>query len=132
MSMDDSPSTPASDPGLRNQRRHGRLVCSHLVCRHGSRTFATVLDMSASGLRVLRKGGCRYKAGDYLGLSLVWFDTILPAKVRIEWVRRAGFRKHLIGLEFVDASPAFKTGITHLIHLAHTSMAHARAALKSA
>jgi hypothetical protein len=121
-----NPSPLPVEGGVANQRRHGRLRCNHLICRRGGRDFATVVDMSASGLRAYRKGGCGVQAGDFLGLTLTWFEVSLPAKVRVAWVRSVGFRKHLLGLEFVDESATSRAAISRLNQLARDAMAQAR------
>lgn len=87
-------STPTSE-----RRRHGRLRCEETSCCVGQ-----VSDLSASGMRVLRRGRPIMEVGDEFQIS-VHPDGGEPAVTlpsRVVWIERQGFRKHLIGLEFAE------------------------------
>ncbi len=81
------------------RRRHGRLRCEETACCVGQ-----VTDLSASGMRVQRRGRPIMDVGDELQIS-VHPDAGEPAitlTARVVWIERAGFRKHIYGMEFAD------------------------------
>jgi hypothetical protein len=89
-------------PGLKhsqereNRRRCGRLPQDTLSCNLG-----TVLDISATGMRVL---GVRVPGhGVKVKIRGVRFPQTLRAKVT--WSKRLGLFRHEVGLEFLDVSP---------------------------
>jgi c-di-GMP-binding flagellar brake protein YcgR len=93
-------------------RRHGRLRTELLRCR-----FGEVVDISASGMRVLVKGKCPLQQDMELGTELVCEDLKLMVKVRVAWVRKDGFRKHQVGMTFVDLTPSLEAAIRKLAQM---------------
>lgn len=91
-------------------RRHGRLRAELLHCKQ----LGEVLDLSASGMRVLVKGGCQAKVDDLLSTELEFEKIRLPIQARITWVQRVGFRRHHVGLEFVNLTPELVEGLRSL------------------
>ena len=85
-------STPSNE-----RRRHGRLRCEDASCCVGQ-----VADLSASGMRVLRRGGPIMEIGDDFSITVHpnGGEPILTLPARVVWIERQGFRKHIIGLEF--------------------------------
>ena len=113
---------PPPDDQSDNHRQKGRLKVEYLVCRHGKKTYGKLLDLSASGMRIFRKGRVSEKQGDILGLTLVWSDTEIPVKAHIKWIKKVGFRKHLIGIAFDSLSPSTATAIQQLCLTAKVSL----------
>lgn len=87
----------AATPG--NQRRHGRVYCQEVESSLG-----TVLDISASGLRV-GTGLKRYKRGNIVLLQVHTHDGGFAVQARVAWSRSAGFLTNEAGFEFIDLSP---------------------------
>lgn len=81
------------------RRRHGRLRCEETSCCVGQ-----VSDLSASGMRILRRGRPIMDVGDEFQISIHpdAGEPVLTLPSRVVWIERQGFRKHVIGLEFVD------------------------------
>lgn len=105
-----------------NQRRHGRVMCEYLSAYHGHRKFGDVVDLSSSGLRACRKGFGSPAKGDLLLLTLRWNEASVPVKARVCWVRKTGFLKQLIGVQFENVSPSEATAISHLAQMAQQSL----------
>ena len=80
--------------GRREGRRvPGRLPQELLYCNLGP-----VLDLSAGGMRVL---STKSRAGN-LDVELQGADVSLTVGAKVAWAHRLGFRRHEIGLSFVD------------------------------
>ncbi len=81
----------------KERRRHGRLRCDGAQSCIGS-----ILDLSASGLRVERKGRPVLEIGDEFVITVhpEEGEHILSLPSRVVWIQRKGFRKHIYGIEF--------------------------------
>jgi hypothetical protein len=86
-------------PGLSNKRRHGRVRCADVECSLG-----TVLDISASGLRV-GTGLNAPAAMSEVALHVVTGDGAFDVLCRVCWITRDGLLNHVMGLEFIDLPP---------------------------
>jgi PilZ domain len=81
---------------LGERRRSGRLKGRSLRCNRGE-----VMDLSAGGLRI--RSSRRYSSKLPVQLWTPTRRVTVPAQVR--WVKRLGFRKYEIGLQFYDLTP---------------------------
>jgi len=90
--------TPDTD-GI-NRRRHGRLITESLTINNG-----IVLDLSASGLRAVVRGKVLFEVGEQTSFRLRSCAREMSIEARVVWVKKSGFRKHQIGLEFVNVTP---------------------------
>lgn len=81
-----------------NQRRHGRLRAHSVHC-----SFGTVVDISASGLRVTTTKGLR--PGQERIVEIHTLDGPFAARVRVAWTRKAGMLSKQAGLEFIELCP---------------------------
>lgn len=99
----------ARPPSAKDARKHGRLACELLHC-----TLGEVLDISASGMRVKHRGRFSTAKGETITTTIQVGATKIPAKVKIAWVRRAGFWSHQIGLEFVEMTDESRKVITQI------------------
>lgn len=79
-----------------NNRRHGRIRPDAIWCSLG-----VVLDLSASGLRVLSR---RALAGVHT-VTLRDGNVSVAVRARIVRCRKVGFWKHEVGVEFLAISP---------------------------
>ena len=89
-------STAACLRPLSDRRKFGRFKGTRLGCSIGR-----VIDLSGGGLRIRRT--TRLSSQMDVKLWTPKRQIIVPAKVA--WVRRIGFRKYEIGLEFRDLTP---------------------------
>ena len=48
----------------------------------------------------------RIKVGEAIPLSLSFASAEMTIQTRVVWMRRTGFRRHEIGFEFCEMSPA--------------------------
>ena len=80
--------------GRRSKIRNHRV---ELQCSLGR-----VLDISATGMRV----SCR-RVPKEKWIKILLNTTVdpLPVRARVAWTKRMGFRKHEVGLHFVEPSP---------------------------
>ena len=69
-------------------------------------TFGQVVDLSAAGMRVHHRGSMRIKVGEAIPLSLSFASAEMTIQTRVVWMRRTGFRRHEIGFELCEMSPA--------------------------
>jgi hypothetical protein len=90
----------AKDEDGINRRRHGRLNTESLTINNG-----VVLDLSASGMRAQVKGKVLFTVGDQAAFRLRSCAREMSVDGRVVWVKKAGFRKHQIGVEFVNITP---------------------------
>ena len=81
---------------LTDRRRFGRSKGTRLGCSIGR-----VIDLSGGGLRIRRS--TRLSSQMDVKLWTAKRQITVPAKVA--WVRRIGFRKYEVGLEFRDLTP---------------------------
>ncbi|MHC4414447.1 MAG: PilZ domain-containing protein [Planctomycetota bacterium] len=80
--------------GRREGRRvPGRVPQESLFCELGP-----VLDLSPGGMRVL---STRPHEGE-VSVCLGGMDIDLKLQARVAWIRRLGFRRHEVGLTFLD------------------------------
>lgn len=97
-----------------NRRRHGRLTTESLTINNG-----VVLDLSASGMRAQIKGRVLFTVGDQASFRLRSCAREMTVDGRIVWVKKSGFRKHQIGVEFVNITP---DRVQHLLELTRDAM----------
>lgn len=97
--VNQNPLRKDSSPGP-GARRHGRIRCEILKCGLGE-----VMDISASGMRVMRYGRRVVKEGKVLCLTLKALERTLPVTVKVVWVKRQGFMRYSFGVEFIDMTP---------------------------
>ncbi len=100
-----------------NNRRHGRLRCELLTCGLGQ-----VLDFSASGMRVAHRGRMELKEGESICLHLQVLHISQIVQARVVHVRKSGFRRHEVGLEFIEVTPEVSAGLLSIVRLAVSSL----------
>ena len=92
--------------GRRDGRRvPGRVPQESLMC-----TLGPVLDLSVGGTRVL---AVRPQNG-IIRISLWGMDVDLTLHAKVVWSRRLGFRRHELGLSFLDADEDIKKILTRI------------------
>ena len=81
---------------LTDRRRFGRFRGTRLGCNIGR-----VIDLSGGGLRVRRAT----RISSQMDVKLWTPKRQITVLAKVAWVRRIGFRKYEIGLEFLDMTP---------------------------
>jgi hypothetical protein len=81
-------------------RRSGRLRVELLSCKLGH-----VLDMSATGMRVRRRGRQLVSKGDKVQVTLKSLLGQQTVKAEVMWIKKLGFLRYEFGLRFVDITP---------------------------
>lgn len=94
-------------------RRHGRFRCNML-----NSTLGEVLDISAAGLRVRHRGALRAGVGDCVPLTIALASSEIRVDVRIVWMRRTGFRRQEIGMEFINLDAASRSCLSDVARCA--------------
>jgi len=100
---DDTESSEQSRP---DKRRHGRLRCCAVQCSLGE-----VIDMSASGMRILSKRKVSMQEGTLTEIRIGHPPTDIKVRVRIVWKYRRGFRQHEIGVEYDQLTPSLQSAL---------------------
>jgi PilZ domain len=80
-------------------RREGRRIPGRVPQELLVSTLGPVLDLSSGGMRVL---ATRPPQAERLEMSLRSGDLGVKLHVRVAWYRRLGFRRHEIGLSFLN------------------------------
>ena len=94
------------------RRRHGRVLLQEVAC-----TLGTVLDLSASGMRVL----CASKPpaiGATVTTTLQTLDGPVNLEAIVVWTRRTSIFKVQAGLEFRNLTPEIRRALTALARTA--------------
>ena len=91
------------------RRRHGRIRTEDITCSLGE-----VTDLSASGMKVLRKGRGTISLGDQITITLKYGQFALPVDVRVRRLEKVSFRRYEVGLEFEESNPEIRNKLTHL------------------
>jgi PilZ domain-containing protein len=101
------------DESAATRRRHGRVRCGETKC-----TLGEVLDLSASGVRVLIRGRVRLKRDAVTPMILEMGDRTASVMARVVWVVKAGWFRHTAGLQFVDVTPDQRAKLAQLAQAA--------------
>ena len=108
------PKFPKGDTGCR--RTTGRRSQEDLTSSLGP-----VLDLSRGGMRVLAD---RKPRGEF-DLKLIALEQTIALRGRVAWTQRIGFRKHVVGIEFVNLPEAVARTLTEIS--SHHGTQHRRA-----
>ena len=95
---------------MTNTRRHGRVRCDMVESSLG-----TVLDISASGLRI-GSGLKRYKRDSVVTLEVHTHDGAFMVQARVAWSRSTGFLSSEVGLEFINLDPDARRILLATVH----------------
>ncbi|MCC6681300.1 MAG: PilZ domain-containing protein [Phycisphaeraceae bacterium] len=101
----------------RERRRHGRLLCEDLRCNIGQ-----IRDLSASGMKIFRKGSSIGQVGECLEITIEYMDSHMTVRAQIIRNDKAGFRKRLYGFAFVDLTEEQKARLTALARIASDTL----------
>lgn len=101
-----------------DRRRHGRIRSKDVRTRLGE-----VLDLSASGMRVSARGARPPHYGTIMHLELKHPEGAVQVKSRVVWIKRIGFYRFEVGLEFEDVTPTTAAGLVIIARLALHSVA---------
>ena len=74
--------------------------------------------MSASGMRVLRRGRLSTTLGDKATVTIKCGHYALPVDVTVVRIEKVGFRRHMLGLHFEEMHPDIQRKLTHLASIA--------------
>jgi c-di-GMP-binding flagellar brake protein YcgR len=67
-------------------------------------SLGTVLDLSASGMRVITSKISAKQTGEVIPVELNGTHHSAKLMAEVTWGERVGFRKHVIGLHFLNLS----------------------------
>jgi len=82
------------------RRRSERHPAEGMRCQIGD-----VVDLSGSGMRILCKGKPPLAVGQCIDLKLRFADGAVALHGQAMWMRRAGLRRHEIGVRFLNLRP---------------------------
>jgi hypothetical protein len=93
-------------PRRRDKRHRGRLRVELLKCVLGD-----VQDLSATGMRVRRRGRLMIKVGDVHELTLSSLVGRQTVRARVMWIKKVSFFRHDLGLQFENLTPEAQKGL---------------------
>lgn len=99
-----------------NRRRHGRLKTEGTESSMGE-----VTDISASGMRVVRKGALPVAEGEKFRVDVQIDKEIMSLDVMVRRIRKLGRRKYEFGLEFIHLEEEDRARLIRLARIAATS-----------
>jgi hypothetical protein len=83
-----------------------------------SSTLGEVRDLSATGVRIRCSHKPECSPGSEMDIELAGIDGPFTVRARVAWVRRAGLRKHELGLEFLNPSEETRRSLAALARTA--------------
>lgn len=92
-----------------NRRKFGRVILQEIGCSLGR-----VLDLSASGMRVESATKPAVTQHQTFGMVLQAPSGPVNFVATVAWIRKVGWRKHQLGLHFVDPTPELRRSICEL------------------
>lgn len=92
-----------------NKRRHGRLRCDGLRS-----SFGTILDVSASGLR-LKCGRRGPTPGETIEIYLVGSDRCVKFSATCVWTKRTSLLGREIGLEYIAMTDDLRRSLMFIV-----------------
>jgi hypothetical protein len=99
------PAEDEASSSQRDRRASGRMRVEGVVCKLGP-----VLDLSAGGMRVLSTR--RHRGAMTLRLQS-WHEK-LAVRGQVMWCIRAGFRRTIVGIKFLDVDAETARALTDL------------------
>ncbi len=91
-------------------RSRGRMRCNNVET-----TLGPVLDFSATGIRILSKREVKHEVeGEPIEIGLLSAFEMVRVKVMVRWSRKLGWRRHEVGLEFVEVSDEVRTVLSEI------------------
>ncbi len=81
-------------------------------------SLGEVIDISAAGMRLAHRGVPRLAVGAAADVTLAFASTEVRLRARIVWMRRTGFRRHEIGVEFCQPDEKTRACLTEIARCA--------------
>ena len=103
---------------LASARADDRRICGRLRTEQLETELGRVVNLSGSGMRLLTRQSFADRVGETLDITLSAINEETTVRVKIVWARRAGFRKHLTGLRFIDLAKDNRNWLTNLARTA--------------
>ncbi len=121
----DAPAAPAAKPEAEPDAagstvpRRGRVTIEMARC-----TLGEIINVSPTGVRVGFKGARSAipKENALFSMEMQTPDGLVTVPARIVWVKRTGFRKFDIGIEFGETDPATVAKLRQLATMAGRSL----------
>ena len=92
-----------------NRRRNGRVMLQEITCSLGQ-----VMDLSSSGMRVQTATKHDLQPGQTFGMVLQALSGPVNVAATVAWVRKAGWGKYQLGIQFIDPQPDLRRAICEL------------------
>lgn len=99
-----------------NRRRAGRVFTHHVECSLG-----TVLDLSATGLRVRTGMRPGVVVGEVFWMTIGGYSGKFQVKCQCAWVKKAGWFSHEVGIHFLEVDPESRAHLTEIGRSANTN-----------
>lgn len=95
--------------GVAMPRQHERFQTHGLACALGD-----VVDLSASGMKVTCRKKPAVRRGDVLEFSIRSGSQKVSLVGRVAWTRRASWREHRVGVQFIGVKPGVAEALVEL------------------
>lgn len=84
-----------------NKRSAARVTCNAITCSLGE-----IINASIAGMRILSRRRLPIEKRDFITFEVNGPEGNFPLRAQVIWTKRRGLRKHEIGLELMDSTPA--------------------------
>jgi hypothetical protein len=91
-----------------------RRTCGRLLTEQLETEVGRVVNLSASGMRVSTRSSLKARVGETIDIRLGEPEHATTVKGKIVWARRAGFRRHLAGICFLELGTDERSRLTRL------------------
>lgn len=91
-----------------------RRNCGRLRTEQLRTDLGRVVNLSATGMRLLARHSYADRVGEGVDVRLIAISEERTVRATIVWVRRTGFRKHLVGLRFDNLCASDRAWLTDL------------------
>ncbi|WP_432800032.1 PilZ domain-containing protein [Poriferisphaera sp. WC338] len=108
--MEEKPNCNSENERPEDRRHHERLKCKKMTCCLGE-----VVDISQSGMQIMRRGRQLIKIDDVFDAQLHYDTGFVSLRTQVVWVRKLGFRNWAFGIQFIESSTDAQTQLQDLI-----------------
>ena len=99
---------------ITENRAAGRATTHRITCSLGQ-----VLDISATGMRVVSRGKVHVSEDEVLPLTMHTPSGPIALSVQVIWIMKTGMLRHELGFRFVDITPKALANLEFTLKLCH-------------
>ena len=84
-----------------DKRSAGRVACNAITCSLGE-----IINASIAGMRILSRRRLPIERRDFITFEVNGLEDNFPLRAQVIWIKKRGLRRHEVGLELLDSTPA--------------------------